>query len=113
MKTLALVPAPTFNGAFDYPTAATLPDAPGCYALSNASFDIIYLGQAKSLKRRVIQHLDAGRHRESTPLGRASLVSVLRIDDPFTLSAHERGWLNQCVLCDGALPPLNKIHAPL
>ena len=113
MKVSALVPAPQFIGAFDYPTAATLPDRPGCYALTNAGSDIIYLGQAVSLRTRVLQHLESGRHRELTPFGRASLLSILEIQDPMRLSAHERGWLNQCELCDSALPPLNKIHAPL
>lgn len=113
MKVSALLPPPMYIGAFDYRTAATLPDMPGCYVLTNAGSDIIYLGQAVSLKARVIQHLEAGRHRELTAFGRASLLSILQIDDPMRLSAHERGWLNQCELCDGALPPLNKIHAPL
>lgn len=113
MKVAALVPVPTFVGAFDYPTATVLPAVPGCYALTNASLDIIYLGQALSLRSRIMQHLDAGRHRELTPLGRPSLISVLQLDSAVALSAHERGWLNQCELCDGALPPLNKVHAPL
>ena len=113
MKVSELVPQPTFAGAFDYPTAATLPETPGCYVLSNASADIIYLGQAVSLRSRVRQHLDAGRHRELTVYGRASLLSIFWVDESFALSAHERGWLNQCVLCDGVLPPLNKIDAPV
>ena len=113
MKVLSLIPSPTFIGAFDYPTAASLPETSGCYVLANASSDIIYLGQAVNLRSRVMKHLDARRHREMTPLGRASLLSVLCIEAPHSLSAHERGWLNQCELCDGALPPLNKIRAPL
>lgn len=108
-----LVPAPTFIGAFDYHTAGRLPDRPGCYVLTNAGSDIIYLGQAVSIRNRVLQHLDAGRHRDITPYGRASLLSVLEIEDLIRLSAHERGWLNQCLLCDGALPPLNKVEAPI
>ena len=114
MKVGALIPSPTFIGGFDYPTAASLPETPGCYVLTNASSDIIYLGQAVNLRSRVAQHLDTARHREMTPLGRASLLSVLcLVDAPLSLNAHERGWLNQCELCDGILPPLNKIHAPL
>lgn len=113
MKVLSLIPSPTFIGAFDYPTVASLPETPGCYVLTNASSDIIYLGQAVNLRSRVTKHLDAARHRELTQLGRASLLSVLCVEAPLSLSAHERGWLNQCELCDGALPPLNKIRAPL
>lgn len=113
MKVFSLVPSPTFIGAFDYRSVASLPETPGCYVLSNASSDIIYLGQALNLRSRLTQHLNAARHREMTPLGRASLLSVFCMEEPLSLSAHERGWLNQCELCDGVLPPLNKIHAPL
>ena len=113
MKVSLLIPSPTFVGAFDYRTVASLPESPGCYVLANASSDVIYLGQAVNLRSRLTQHLDAARHREMTPLGRASLLSVLYIEAPLSLSVHERGWLNQCEICDGVLPPLNKIHAPL
>jgi hypothetical protein len=113
LKVAALVPVPTFIGAFDYLTAARLPDAPGCYVLTNAGSDIIYLGQAVSLRSRLLQHVDTGRHRELTSYGRASLLSILQIEDPLRLNAHERGWLNQCLLCDGTLPPLNKVEAPI
>ena len=113
MKVEALTPSPTFIGALDFPTAASLPETPGCYVFTNANSDIIYLGQAVNLRNRVTRHLDAARHREMTPLGRASLLSVFCIEAPLSLNAHERGWLNQCELCDGTLPPLNKIHAPL
>jgi hypothetical protein len=113
LKASALIPSPTFVGAFDYPTAAWLPNGPGCYVLTNAGLDIVYLGQAISLKSRVLQHLEGGKHRELTPYGRASLLSILEIEDPLRLSPHERGWLNQCLLADGALPPLNKVEAPI
>lgn len=113
MKALSLIPSPTFIGAFDYPTARSLPKTPGCYVLTNASSDIIYIGQAVNLRSRVLQHLDAARHRELTPLGRASLLSALCLEVPLRLNAHERGWLNQCELADGNLPPLNKKHGPL
>jgi len=113
LKIGELIPVPTLAGPFDYPTAVSLPERPGCYVLTNASFDIIYVGQAVSLRSRIIQHLDAGRHKQLTGYGRASLLSILEIADFVRLSAHERGWLNQCELRDGTLPPLNKVHAPL
>ena len=113
MKVGALLPAPVLIGGFDYATAARLPDGPGCYVLTNAASDIIYLGQAVSLRSRITQHLDAGRQRELTRHGRASLLSILEIPAPMKLNAYERGWLNQCELCDGVLPPLNKVQAPI
>jgi hypothetical protein len=48
-----------------------------------------------------------------TPLGVASFVSILTLDDPIKLDAYERGWINQCDLADGSLPPLNKIPGHL
>ena len=113
MKVSALFPTPIFVGAFDYTNVARLPNTPGCYVLTNASSDIVYLGQAVALRKRILQHLEAGRHRDLTPYGRASLLCILGIEDPVSLSAHERGWLNQCLLADGVLPPLNKVEAPL
>ena len=52
MKVVSLIPSPTFISAFDYPTAASLPETPGCYVLTNASSDIIYLGQAVNLQEQ-------------------------------------------------------------
>jgi excinuclease UvrABC nuclease subunit len=85
----------------------------GCYALTNASGDILYIGQAVCIRSRLLQHLDAGRNREATIRGRASFVSTLVLEDAVQLNAYERGWINQCELADGCLPPLNKVHGPL
>lgn len=81
--------------------------------LTNAGGDILYIGQAVSLKSRLLQHLDGGRHREITALGTASFVSILVLEDSNRLNAYERGWINQCELVDGSLPPLNKVHGHL
>jgi hypothetical protein len=81
--------------------------------LTNAGGDILYIGQALHLSTRLVQHLDAGRQREITIWGTASLVSVLALDDAAQLNAHERGWINQCELTDGHLPPLNKVSGHL
>ncbi|MFL5561266.1 MAG: GIY-YIG nuclease family protein [Gemmatimonadaceae bacterium] len=90
-----------------------MPEAPGCYALTTASGDILYIGQAASLRQRLMQHWDSGRHKLTTVLGRISRVSVLHVSETPRLNAYERGWLNQCVLSDGRLPPLNRISAPV
>lgn len=95
-------------GAFDFATAKHLAEESGCYVLTNAADEVIYIGQAVSLRSRVLQHLTNGRQRELTVLGRASLLSVLYIKKPMTLNAHERGWLNQVALADGVFPPLNR-----
>jgi excinuclease UvrABC nuclease subunit len=90
-----------------------MPVAPGCYVLTNAVGEVIYLGQATSLRDRLLTHFGSGRHREPSSYGCISLVSILRLDNPAQLNAHERGWLQQCVLLDGVLPPLNKVAAPI
>lgn len=112
MKVELLVPPPGSANAFDYSTLRSIPNSPGCYALINAGRDIIYIGQATSLRHRLQQHLDTGRHHRITVFGRATMVCVLPIERVSQLNAHERGWLNQCELTDGSLPPLNKVHAP-
>jgi hypothetical protein len=113
VKVAALVPPPSKSAPFEYREICALPDAPGCYALTNAATDILYIGQASFLRRRLLQHFDAGRHRALTSGGRVSLMWTVAVDRLGTLSAHERGWLNQCELADGVLPCLNKVHAPI
>jgi excinuclease UvrABC nuclease subunit len=81
--------------------------------MTNAGGEIVYIGQAKSLRQRVLQHFERGRHREETTYGRASLLRFLNINDAEQLNALERGWLNQCVLADGNLPPLNLVEGPI
>jgi len=113
LKITALNPPPGASVPFEYRTVCAVGVDPGCYVLANASGDILYIGQAVCLRNRLLQHLDAGRHREMTPRGRASLVSILTLDDSIRLNAFERGWINQCELADGCLPPLNKVRGPL
>lgn len=92
---------------------AASPEAPGCYALTNFSGDVLYIGQAHSLRSRLLQHFGLGKHNESTRHGRISLVRVLVLEGKGQLNAYERGWLNQCLLADGELPPLNLVSAPV
>jgi hypothetical protein len=113
LKVDELRPRPASPLEFSYATIKYCTEESGCYALTNASHDILYVGQAISLRQRLLQHLDAHRHNVLTPFGRPSLVWVLSVPASSALSAHERGWLNQCELADGGLPPLNKVHAPV
>jgi excinuclease UvrABC nuclease subunit len=113
VKISALMPQAGSSFPFEFRHLRGMPDAPGCYALAIARNDILYIGQATSLQRRLIQHWDAGRHKLATSYGRISKVSVIEIPDAGTLNAFERGWINQCELFDGAMPPLNKVGAPV
>jgi excinuclease UvrABC nuclease subunit len=113
LKITALTPSPEPPELFEYRTVSAVAVGPGCYVLTNASGDILYIGQAVSIRSRLLQHLDAGRHREMTTSGRLSFVSILKLENPIQLNAYERGWINQCELADGCLPPLNKIPGHL
>jgi excinuclease UvrABC nuclease subunit len=113
LKLASLTPSPGAPAPFEYRVVRRIGVDPGCYVLTNASGDILYIGQAVCIRSRLLQHLDSGRHRDMTPLGVASFVSILTLDDPIKLDAYERGWINQCDLADGSLPPLNKIPGHL
>ncbi len=113
MKLADLRPQPECVTTFEYRFLRALPPTPGCYVLSTASDDIIYIGQAKSLQSRLLQHWENGRHKETTIYGRVSKVSTIAVSDLAALNAYERGWINLCELADGLRPPLNKMGAPV
>ncbi|NOK11888.1 GIY-YIG nuclease family protein [Corallococcus exercitus] len=112
MKLADLVPAPQHHAFFDLYALNRIADCAGCYCLTNANGDILYVGQAVSVQRRLIQHFGSPKRNELTPHGRVSRVSW-REEGALRLSALERGWLETIRLKDGALPPLNRVSAPL
>jgi len=48
------------------PRTADIPTTPGCYVMSNTAGDILYIGKAKQLRRRVSSYWQARTHDEKT-----------------------------------------------
>ena len=55
----------------------TLPDAPGVYRMMNAAGDVLYVGKAKSLKKRVSSYFQRGRARTIAQPKIRALIDVI------------------------------------
>lgn len=111
MNVQELVPTIRFRAAFDLYALKRIVDCAGCYCLLNAAGDILYVGQAVSVRRRLIEHFEGEKRHTMTTFGRVSQV-VWREESPIRLNALERGWIEAVRLRDGELPPLNRTSAP-
>lgn len=112
MKIADIVPSAEHRAAFHLYSLKRLVDCAGCYCLTNAGGDIFYVGQALSVRQRLVQHFDGEKRVAFTIYGRISQV-WWRAESPEKLDALERGWLETIRLRDGQLPPLNLVSAPL
>ena len=63
----------------------TLPDAPGVYRMLNAAGDVLYVGKAKSLKKRVASYARGGVHADRLTRMVAETAEML-----FVTTASER-----------------------
>lgn len=111
MNIRSLKPVPKDSVGFDLYALARTPEIPACYCLTNASGEILYVGQAASLRQRVVQHFSSEKREAKTSNGRVSLVWWLHTE-VLGLSRLERGWMESVRLIDGQLPPLNRVSAP-
>jgi hypothetical protein len=109
MKVSVLVPEPIKNEAFRRSMESLIPEQSGCYALTNYSRDIMYVGLAKNLRRRFIQHLDSNQKTAVTKLGRATLIFWLETSE---IDKVERTWMNIHIQHEGMLPLLNSVYSP-
>ena len=111
MKIGDIVPAPERRAAFDLYVLNRIADCCGCYILTNAGGDILYIGQAISMRARLLQHFDSEKRSHLTDFGLVSLA-WWRVEERIRLDALERGWIELVRLRDGRLPPLNRVGAP-
>jgi hypothetical protein len=109
MNITALVPEPARREAFRRNRERFIPDKPGCYALTNFSKEVMYVGLAKNLRKRFTQHLDSEQKTAVTALGRAILFCWLETED---INKVERTWMNIHIQHEGALPVLNSVYSP-
>jgi hypothetical protein len=107
-----LVPCIEQTVAFDLYVLSRSADCTGCYCLTNAAREVLYIGQARVVQRRLIQHFDSAKRSALTVHGRISLASW-RVAHIAELDRLERGWLETACLRDGQLPLMNRIAAPV
>ena len=112
MKVSEIIPPVEHSAPFELYALNRLTDCSGCYCLTNASGDILYVGQAVSVQQRIIQHFNSTKKDTMTIYGRISKASW-RAEPNISLNALERGWLESIRLRDGELPPLNRASGPV
>jgi hypothetical protein len=108
VKISEIMPTVREQVAFELYPLNRISDCAGCYCLINAAGDILYVGQALSVRQRLIQHFDSDKRTILTTHGRVSRA-CWRPEEPVKLDALERGWIESVRLRDGQLPPLNRI----
>ena len=113
MQADQLTPRPDQRTRFAWSHHVTVPDKPGCYALVTFSGDVLYVGLATgSIRSRMGSHLETEAKRKGTDLGVPFWFDYL-VQDSAKVASIERGWMNQAILADGALPTLNRVYSPL
>lgn len=111
MRVGEIFPPVEAHTTFDLYSLRRIADCAGCYCLTNAGGDILYVGQALSVRQRLIQHFDSEKRAVLTSHGRVSRAHW-RAEMPVKLDALERGWIEAIRLRDGQIPLLNRISGP-
>src|SRR4051794_25606863 len=108
-----LIPVPRGRIQFAWSHVVAVPETPGCYALVTYSGMVLYVGLASvSVQDRMKAHLETPEKRRASNLGVAYWFYYL--DCPSAqVNFTERGWMNQAILVDGNIPPLNKIYSTM
>jgi len=86
-----------------------MPDKPGSYVLTTFSKKVMYVGLAKSLRRRRNQHLDSEQKTAVTGIGKAIFFLWGETEE---VNKVERTWMKIHIQHEGALPLLNSAYSP-
>lgn len=109
----SLRPSVTERAQFLWSEHKAVPSEPGCYVIASYDLTVLYIGLAtRSVRSRMGDHLDSAAKRKGAK-GLLPYWLYFRLVAPTEVHALERGWLNQSILEDGALPPLNRAHSPI
>lgn len=113
MKVDTLSPLPDNRTQFAWSHHVVVPDEPGCYAIVTYNGDVLYVGLAtKSIRARMGSHLDTPEKRKVYSNG-APFWFYYLVRTSKEVNAIERGWMNQAILEDGDMPPLNRVYSPI
>ena len=104
-----LIPLPPQEDTFRRNRQRFITDGYGCYALTSAVDQVLYLGLASNLRRRFGQHLDDVQKTALTPLGVA--IKFFWIETKH-IERIERTWMNIHIEHEGRLPLLNTNYSP-
>ena len=113
MRVERLFPAPDQRTRFAWSHHITVPDQSGCYVLATYDGDVLYVGlSTTSIRNRMGFHLDTPSKRSGSDLGVP--FWFFYTGRPATeVGPIERGWMNQSILEDGQIPPLNQVFSPI
>lgn len=106
-----LNPQPEDRVRFSYSGLRGAPRESGCYALAVFDGEILYIGQATSIRKRMERHLSEGVKTRLTRWGVAFWLYYKLFPDQ-DLNNLENGWINEYKIREGRLPFFNKVSPP-
>lgn len=109
MKVGLLVPCPVGKIRFQRNQQKFAPEEAGCYALTTFAEEVLYVGLATNLRRRMGEHLDNPEKCAPTLQGRAIWFHWIEAKE---IEKIERTWMNIHIENEGRLPILNSIYSP-
>jgi hypothetical protein len=110
MTVTELFPQPVKCESFLRSRCAFVPETSGCYVLTTFLKEVLYVGLATNLRRRMNDHLDSPEKTNTTQKGRSVLFHWLETND---INVVERTWMNIHIQHEGTLPLLNRVYSPV